>query len=275
MLIRQSLRQFVHRPGPTFVIVATLALALGAATVTYSVIDMFWHALPVPDDGRIVFVASTDPRPSQSQAGVYQGVAWTGVSSPDLADFTARTHDFEQFAGFTFGTATLTGVTEAERLRVVRTTTNLLSSWRLSPEAGRAFIEGDGRPGAPSVVMLTDRFWSDRYGRSPSAIGRAVTIDGASHTIVGVLPPAMNAGVFLGTDVALPVTVDPLRAARDERRLFVTATLKPGVGRDHARAELETIVRRLQEEYPRTNAHTGVVVRPLIEMLGGTAPTIV
>ena len=274
-LIHGTIRAVVRRRGPSLVIIVTLAVAIGAATVTYSILDMFWHALPVPDDGRVAFIASTDPRPSQSQAGVYGGLAWTGVSIPDLADFTARTRSFEQFAGFAFGTATLTGVAEPERLRVARVTVNLLDAWRIAPQGGRGFLPSEGAPGGPGVVMLSDRLWTDRFGRSPGAIGHQLTIDGQSHTVIGVLPPSMSNGMFLGTDVALPLHMDPLRSARDERRLFLTGVLRHGITRDRARAELEAVVRQLQREYPATNAHTGVVVRPLVEMLGGTAPVLI
>jgi predicted permease len=274
-ILRSALRPLLHRPAPTAIIVGTLAVAIGVATVTYSVIDVLWHALPVTDDGRIVFVASTDPRPSQSQAGVADGLARTGVSIPDLADFRARTRTIDAFAGWTFGTATLTGSAEPERLHSVRTTTNLLSAWRLAPAAGRGFAPRDGQPGGAPVILVSERFWSERFGRSPAAIGRALTIDGRPRTIIGVLPEAMNRGIFVGTDVALPIDVDPLAAPRDERRLFLTGILRPGVTIEQAGADLTGIAAQLRREHPRTNADTGVVVRPLIEMLGPTISTLI
>jgi predicted permease len=268
------LRTIARRPGPGVLIVTTLAVAIAAATITYSVIDLLRHALPLQDDSRFAFIASTDPRPSQAQAGVYGGVAWTGVSIPDLADFATRTHTFEQFTGFSFGTATWIGATTPERLRVASVTANLLGVWGLHPVAGRAFDEADGAPGAAPVVLVTRRFWKERFGAS-SAIGRELLIDSRPTTVIGVLPPAFDSGIFTGTDVALPIAMDPSRAARDERRLFVMGLLKPGATREQGGVDLERVVRQLQHEYPRTNAHTGVVVRRPIEQLGGTVPMLI
>jgi predicted permease len=274
-MIAAAIRPLVRRPGPSLLIIATLAVTIGAATVTYGIVDMIRHALPMRDTGRLVFIASTDPRPSQAQAGVYDGVARTGLSIPDLADFEARARTVEQFAAFTFGTATWTGAAAPERVRVIRVSTNLLSASGLAPTLGRGFTAADGQPDALHTVMLTVRLWRDRFDGSPAVIGRSITIDGEPHTVIGILPPAIDAGLFSGTDLAMPVVMDPLRSARDERRLFTFGVLRPGVTRQRAQADLERVARQLQAEYPRTNAHTGVVVRPAIEQLGPTTSALI
>ena len=273
-MIATAARPLLRRPGPSLLIIATLAVAIGAATVTYSIVDMLRHALPIRDASRMAFVASTDPRPSQSQAGVYGGVARTGVSIPDLADFEARAHTFEQFAAFSMGTATWTGTAAPERLRVIHITTNLLSAFALTPYAGHGFESADGRPGAAPAMMLTVRFWRERFDESPAVFGRTLIVDGEPRTVVGVLPAALDTGVFSGTDIATPIVMDPLRSARDDRRLFVFGTMKPGITRESAQGDLERLAQQLQTEYPRTNGQTGVVVRPPVEQLGPTMPVL-
>jgi hypothetical protein len=84
-----------------------------------------------------------------------------------------------------------------------------------------------------------------------------------------VVPRAIRTGIFVDTDLFVALPLDAVRNARDERRLFVTARLKPGVTRSQAEADLAGIASRLTTQYPNTNAQTGVVVRPLIEQLGG------
>ncbi|HVZ22357.1 MAG TPA: ADOP family duplicated permease [Vicinamibacterales bacterium] len=273
-MIRAALRPLVRRPGPSALIIVTLAAAIGTATVTYSIVDMLRHAVPISRPGRFAFIASTDPRSSQAQAGVAGGLARTGVSIPDLTDFEARAHAFEQFTAFTFSTATWTSTGTPERLRVLLVSTNLLPAWGLSPATGRGFVAADGQTNAPPV-MLGFQFWTRRFAASPRVLGRSIVIDGQPRTVVGVLPRALDDGIFGGTDIATPIVMDPLRAARDERRLFVFGVMGAGVTLEQARADLDRIARQLQREHPQTNASTGVVVRPPLEQLGATIPVLI
>jgi hypothetical protein len=136
------------------VIVVTLAMAIGGATVVYSVFDLFWHYIPATNQDRLVFIASTDPRPSQSQAGVSNGVARTGVSIPDLADMIARTRTIEQFAGFTPGATTLTGLGQAERVEPALRLERRASARSYIPARGRT--AGGGQcSAAHSGVLAT------------------------------------------------------------------------------------------------------------------------
>ena len=267
--LRSAVRKLITSPGPSFVIVLTLAVAIAASVIIYCTIDVVWHAIPAADTERLVFIASTDPRLGEAQAGVSDGVAWTGVSSPDLADWVAATSSFEAFAGFRFGTATLAGLEAPLRVSTVRATANLLSMWGVTPAMGRGFHDEEGRPGGAAVVLLTDRFWKGELDSDPAAVGRTVLVDDVAHTVVGVLRPETGTGVFRDADVMVPFVLDSVRDARDDRRLFTVARLKPGVSRERAFAELDTVVRRLRADHPRTNGQIGVVVRPAIDMLGG------
>jgi predicted permease len=274
MTLRVTWRSLARRRGATLLVVSTLAVAIAASTVTYSVVDMLRHL--VPDDGshRLVFVAETDPRPSQSQSGVYNGVAWAGVSIPDLADFANRANTVEQFGAYGNGSATLMGIGHAQRIRLVRATPNLLSMWNVQPMAGRSFLPTDSDEAAPGAALISYRFWREQLDGSQSAIGRQILVDERSYTVVGVLPARLDRSVLIGYDVMVPLGLDPLRAARDERRLFTFAALKPSVTPDQAEADLSAIARQLSTEYPVTNGHTGVVVRPPIQQLGGYLPTL-
>ena len=98
LTLRLALRPLWRNPGPTCVIVLTLAIAIGVSTIIASTVDSVWHALPVADTGRLVFVSSTDPRPGEARAGMVGDVAITGTSVPDLVDWTARSTTVEDFA---------------------------------------------------------------------------------------------------------------------------------------------------------------------------------
>lgn len=272
--LRVALRTVARHRGTNALVVATLAVAIGGATVIFGVLDLLWHYIPAKNQDRLVFVASTDPRPSQSQAGVTNGIARTSVSIPDLADMMARAHTVEQLAGFSLGTMTLTGIRTPERISVVRATTNLFSMWDVMPRLGRTFRSEDGRLGAPPVALLTRPFWQRQFDAAPSAVGEQVTLNGESYTVIGVLPETLDAGIFANAEIIVPIILDTARAARDERRLFVTGLLRRGATREEASADLERIALQLQTEYPRSNAQTGVIVRPLMEMLGGNTPML-
>jgi putative ABC transport system permease protein len=272
--LRFALRTLSKNRGSSLVIVVTLGVAIAATTVMYSTIDLIWHALPIANTERLVFVASTDPRPSQAQAGMSGGLALTGVSVPDLVDWSEQSTTIEQFAAFRLGTVTLTGAQAPARLSIVRATVNLPSVWGLTPTLGRSFLSVDAGAGAEPVALLTQSFWERQFGSNPAVLGTTVLLDGIAHAVVGVLPAAVDRGIFRGIALFVPHGLDAARSARDERELFVHARLKPGVTGKQAETDLQAIARRLQAEYPRTNSQSGVVVRPYIEQLGGNTPFV-
>jgi putative ABC transport system permease protein len=262
-------RFFSRTPGTSALIVITLGVAIATATIIASTVDMVWHFLPANRTERMVFVASTDPRPERSQAGVSGGLARTGVSIPDLVDYSTRAQSFEALAAFTFQNAVLTGLDVPSRISTIRTTSNLLDVWGITPQLGRTFTDADATPGGERVAIITDAFWQRQFSRTHDTLGKSISIDGQPHTIVGVLPQSTSTGMFRSIDVALPIVLDRERNPRDDRRLYVTGALKPGVAIEQADAELAAISRQLQIDYPITNANTGAVVRPLLELLGG------
>ena len=227
--LKFALRAFTRTPGASSLVVITLAVAIAAATVIASTIDMVWHFIPAVRTDGLVFVASTDPRPGQSQAGVADGLARTGVSIPDLADWTDRASTFQAFAGFTFQSAILTGSDAPSRISTVRATRNLPDVWGITPQIGRTFAADEATSGREHVVLVSHAFWQSQLSGASDATGKTLTIDGHPHTIVGVLPPSAARGMFSTIDVMVPIVLDRERAKRDERRLYVTGVLKPGI----------------------------------------------
>ena len=273
--LRFALRAFVRTPATSGLIVMTLAIAIATAAVIASTVDMVWRFIPAAPNDRLVFVTSTDPRPELSQSGTADGVARAGVSIPDLADWSAGATTIERFAAFTMESAALTGLDVPSRLFTARVTPNLLDVWGITPQMGRAFAAEEGTSGRERVVIVSHTFWQNQLSGAPDAIGRTISIDGRPHTIVGVLPQDVGRGIFKTVDALTPIVLDRERNRRDDRRLYVTALLKAGVTIEQAEAELATIARRLQTDYPLTNARTGVVVRPLLELLGANITAVV
>lgn len=273
--VKSALRAFFRTPATSSLVVITLAVAIATTAIVASTVDMVWRFIPAASTERLVFVASTDPRPEQSQSGMAGGLARAGGSIPDLVDWSARTKSFDAFAAFKFQNAVLTGLDVPLRITTIQTTRNLPDVWGVAPVMGRAFAEGEDAPGRDGVVMVSHAFWENQLSAAPDAIGRTLSIDGRPRTIVGVLPPDFTRGIFRTLDAVTPIVLDRERNRRDDRQLFATATLKPGVTREQAQADLGAVAAQLRTDYPATNARTGIVVRPLLELLGANINAVV
>jgi putative ABC transport system permease protein len=246
----------------------TLGVAVGAATVIYSVIDLVWHLVPARNQTRLVYLASTDTRVVQAEGGTRSVVLRTPASIPDLADWSARSTTFEELAGFSLGSASLTGVDVPLRVTAIGVTTNLPDLWGFTPALGRTFRPEEDGSRAPAVAMLSHAFWQRQFSASPAVLGRTVLLDEVPHAIVGVLPREAGTGFFREADFFTPFALDALRGSRDRREVLVTGRLKPGVSREQADADLRTIARQLGAEHPDTNQTIGAAVLPLIEASG-------
>lgn len=266
-----ALRRCARNPGATFVVVTTLAVAIAAGTIIASTIDTVRHLVPAARSDRLVFVASSDTRSNQLTGG--STTVRTGVSIPDLVDWSERTAAFDEFAAFTFGSANLTGMDVPLRLSTARVTQNLPDVWNIQPILGRSFRADEAHSGSEHVALLTDAFWERQFSRT-QVLGRTLMLDGQAYTVIGVLPAAVSTGLFNQIDLMTPLVLDRERARRDERNLHVAGVLKAGITRERAAADLESIAGQLQKEYPGTNAKAGVMVRPLVEMVGFNIPIL-
>ena len=242
------------------VVVGTVALGIGAATGVYAVVEaVILRALPVREPERLVWMWNA--RVERDRAP---------FSALDLADYRHDNTVLEGLAPFTNWTANLTGVGDAERLEGVRVAPEFFEVVGVPARLGRTFISADLRS---QVAVLTDRLWRRRFGADPSIVGQILSLNGAGHTVVGVLPPGF-VFPFRDADLAVPLSVesDPRRADRGAGFLRVVARLSPGVSVTAAKANLDTIGARLRHDYPVTNAKKlGVNLFPLDREIVGDA----
>ena len=246
------------------VIVVTLALGIGAATGVYAVVEaVILRALPVRDPQSQVWMWNA--RVERDRAP---------FSALDLADYQNANTVLERLAPFTNWTANLTGTGDAERLEGVRVAPEFFDVVGVPARLGRTFIGADGRS---QVAVLTDRLWRRRFGTDPSIVGQIVSLNGAGHTIVGVLPPGF-VFPFRDAELAVPLSIesDPRRSDRGAGFLRVVARLKTGVSVTSAKANLDAIGARLRRDYPATNAKKlGVNLFPLDrEIVGDARPLL-
>ena len=238
--IRYAVRSLWHSKGFAAVGILCLGLGIGINTTIFSIIDgVLLKPYPYDDPDRIVVLETVRRRDG----------AWDRVSIPDLRDWKAATTSFPTIAGLVEGSLTvIDGVGEPERYDGARISWDLFRLLGTRPVLGRDFLESDDQPNAAGVVLISHMLWTTRSRSDPQAIGRSVTINGTPHTIVGVMPP----NFAFPERQRLWVTLQPrlFQDPRDRRYVMTFGRLRPGVTRDQALSDLDTIAARLAREYP-------------------------
>src|SRR5438105_10885374 len=171
------------RKNPTFsaIAIATLALAIGANTAIFSVVDgVILRPLAYPEPGRLVIIHEVVPKFSHLAPLI-------PVNAMHFREWRKRTRSFEQMALIGGVTFNLTGSGEPERLPGARVSPNLFPMLGIQAQLGRTFLEEEDRPGHDRVVVLNHELWTRRFGADPNVIGRKINLDGNSYEIVGVL----------------------------------------------------------------------------------------
>ena len=142
---------------------------------------------------------------------------------------------------------------EPEQVQYAIVSTNFFSVLGVSPSYGRSFLPEEEQPGDSRSVLISNSLWARRFASDRNVVGKPITLDGQSYQIAGVLPPGFNFLSFpKDTDVWLPFGLDSFRDrkyARSVGSLGVIARLKPGVTAMQAQNELDTIARRLEQQY--------------------------
>jgi predicted permease len=255
--LRYAMRQLRKNPGFTVVAVATLALGIGANTAIYSVVRaVLFKSLPYSDPDRLMILDEY-----QEHAG-RMSVGWM-----NFLDWRTQAHSFEAMAAYRLDDRTLTGIGEPALLRAGEVSAAFFSILGAQPVLGRVFTESEDKVGASPRAVLSYEFWRNRLGGDSSVLGRELTLSGVPCTVVGVLPPSfkyfpqqVDLYVPIGLEGATPAWIDRV----NHPGLLVLARLK-AVSRSAAQAEMETIMGRLEQQYPASNSGERASVTPLSE----------
>jgi predicted permease len=252
--LRQALRLITRHPGFSLFGILTLATGIGAATAVFTLVNtVLLRALPFANPDQLVWMYNA--RTERDRAP---------FSIPDLQDYERGATTLQGLAMFTNWTANLTGAGDAERLEGVRVAGHFFELVGTPAFLGRTLEARDESEGSRSVV-LTYGLWKRRFGGDAGLVGNLVTLNGASYTVVGVLPEGF-VFPFRDAEIAVPVTFrdDPRRTDRGANFVRVVARLQPGVTIRQAKADLDTIARRLQRAFPEDDARKiGVSLYPL------------
>jgi predicted permease len=217
-------------------------LGIGSNAAIFSVVNaVLLRPLPFRDPNRLVMVWE-----DASKIGFPHNTPSPG----SFSDWKADRKTFEDVAALATGISNLTGNGEPEQLEREQATYNLFRVLGVQPELGRVFTADEDRPGGGRVVVISHGLWKRRFGGERSVIGKAVSLDGANHTIIGVMPQGFSFP-WKGTDLWLPMafTAETL-ASRGNHYLLVVARLRPGVLLSQANADLRVLLTNLARQYP-------------------------
>ncbi len=258
--LKYALRMLMKNPGFALVAVITLALGIGANSAIFSVVNgVLLQPLPFKDPGRLMVVAESTPQFSRMS-----------FSYPNFTDFHDQNRSFETFAAFNWQDCNLTGSGSSEHIHGKRVSAEFFTVFGIAPVVGRNFESQEDRKGAAPVAMISEGLWDRRFGRSPGAVGKAITLDGNGYTVVGVVPAK-----FLYNGPADVYTLlgqwDSIMARSRESHPGIGAVgrLKPGVTLAQAQSDMSAIAARLAQAYPKDDLNHGAFVGPLAQQVVG------
>ena len=241
---RHAVRLMRRSPGFTFTALATLALCLGANLTIFAVVDsVLLRPLPFPDAGRLMSVFNTYPK---------AGVPNDGCSLTNYYERRGKIAAFSHVAAWRDGTSVIGETGATERIPTTRVSPEFFETLGMPPIIGRGFTEPETTYGADRVAVLTDAYWRQRLNADPNVLGRTLRVNGASVTIVGVLPPGFR---FLSSTSRLyfPLASNPDERSPKERHSGnsdMVARLRPGVSVAAAQAEIDAQNAALERDNP-------------------------
>jgi len=252
--LRFGVRLSIKNPGLTLVAVITLALGIGANTAIFSVVDrLLMRMLPVNEPERLVNLIGRDEK----------GGHEASFSYPIYKDYRDQNDVFDGLLAFSETAMNLSEGGESERVMGVLVSGNYFDTLGVTPALGRAFLpEEDRTPGAHPVAVVSYGLWQRRFGADPKLVGRAITLNTYSFTVIGVAPAEFR-GVRRGVspDVYVPMQMIaqawPARKPDDlNNRKFswlnLMGRLKPGVTRAQAQTTMSALSSRIMQVHPNT-----------------------
>jgi len=234
--LRYAVRTLAKSPGFTLVAVVTLALGIGANTAIFSAVNgVLLKPLPYPGSDRLVQVMFTG----------FRGMRF-GVSFPDLHDLRALSQDFTGVAAVRTQRHNLTGAGDPRDVQTAAVTADLLDVLQLRPEIGHRFAPAEERT---PLALLSHGLWVTSFGRDPGILGRSISLDGRSFTVVGVMPAGFqfpNEDVQVWTPMGEFLSQNPqVETDRGVHFLNAVARLAPGVPMERVVGDVKLLAARL------------------------------
>lgn len=260
--VRYAVRTLIRRPGFTAAAALSLALAIGANTAIFSVIrGILLKPLPYSAPQELVTVWQD----YRAKGGPVDEWATPG----NLVDWSAETRVFKSMAAMRGFAPVLTGMGDAEMLIGEQVTQHYFDVLGASPIRGRVFRPDETIPNAPRVVIISHRFWRERFGGAEDVLSKQLILSGEPHQIVGVMGEDFRPFISLSANVWRPDRLNLSAPSRGAIVLRVIARLQPGVTVESARAAAGTMAADLARRYPQTSGNIGISIVPLLDRVVG------
>lgn len=260
--LRHAARTLGRTPGFTVVALATLALAIGATTAVFSLVNgVLVNPLGFTRPERLLYVGTTDPR----------GAAMS-VSPQDLQDYRDQTHSFTGMAAVDGGRSMSLDRAPAPAVRIsaARVGASFFSLLGIGAQLGRTFAAGEDAPGAAKVVVLSAGAWQRYFGADPAIVGRPITLDGNPYQVVGIAPPRFTFPD--APDLWFPAAWRSWEIGDEARGLHsvhAIARLRDGATLASARRDLQSVAARIARDFPKYDAGVGATATPLRDQIVG------
>ncbi len=259
--LQYGFRLLIRKPAFAVLAILTLAMGIGANTAIFSVVEaVLLRPLPFRSPDQLVQLWQTESAPGSFP-----------LTGQDYLDWREKNHTFEDMAVYGYQTSfNASGSGEPERVTGVEIQPNFFSLMGIQPALGRLFLHGDFVSRQNHEVLLSYAFWSRHFARQSSVLGSALTLDGESYKIVGVMPSWFR--MPAGADLWMPIDMLPKAlGSRGSHHLRAIGRVKEGVTVEQARADLLVISENLEKQFPDSNDKVHSVVVPLEKQLIGTS----
>ncbi|HEY0701713.1 MAG TPA: ABC transporter permease [Candidatus Acidoferrales bacterium] len=239
---RQVMRRLMRAPMFTAITLITLAAGIGANAVVFSVVNgILLKPLPYPDPDRLIGVWLTAPK---------VGIKELNMSPTCYFIFREQSQSFVDIGLYTGDSLSVTGIAEPEQVRAVDVTDGTLPLLGITPMLGRTISHDDDLPEKPPTVLLTYGYWKHKFGGSPAAIGKTITLDGKPTEIIGVLPKNFE---MMGNDdvqLVIPFQFDRAKRVLGNFSFQGVARLRPGVTMAQASADITRMLPIVNRSFP-------------------------
>ncbi|HKD05976.1 MAG TPA: ABC transporter permease [Bryobacteraceae bacterium] len=238
--LRYAARTLKRSPVFTAAAVLTMALAIGANTAIFSVLNaVLIRPLPFESPDRLMQVAEKNDK---------LGIPNFGASVLNYLSWKELNRSFESLGAVGFGAFTLTGSGDPEQITGATISPSLMPLLGIRPTLGRGFQPDEERPGADRVALISQALWIRRFAGQRSAVGSQITLNGQTYAIVGIAPPGLP--FLTAGDIWTPLIIDPAREIRLNHVITVFGRLRRGVSLRQAQDDMGVVARRVGEQNP-------------------------
>jgi putative ABC transport system permease protein len=270
--LRYAVRQSFKAPGLTAVLIITVALAVGANTALFSVVNgVLLNPLPYPQPDQLVALRESKPN-----------FDWGTIPYPNFRDWQKDNRTFSAMAVWRSYAFSLTGVGEAEQVNGEFVSSEFLKILGAKPLLGRFFAPGEDEIGAAPTALISEGLWRRKFDSATDVLGKNLTLDGRSFAIVGVIPASLHfptGGASARREVFVPIGQwknNLLTSRSAGLGINGIGRLKSGVTIEQARADMTTVTNNLAVSFPDANKGIGAKLIPLKQwMLGGIGKLLI